>query len=320
MLSFIVIGYNEERNLRRCFNSIYKTCKFIKNLKYEIIYVDSKSTDKSVQIAKEYQNIRIYSITGKCNAAIGRNIGAKESKGTILFFIDADMELNETFLNKVFDKDRKIKFNLVTGTVIDYVDDVEYQYRIDEEKFISGGIFLIKKDIWDKMTGMRTKYKTGENADLGLRLIKKGFPITRLPETIANHYTIPYLSKSRIWKMIWDKSVFYSRCILYRDHIFNKHMYKFLWKNDKTFICLASFIGISLLLPGILLYLGIAYLLLVGIRSFKQVKHLHVAELFMYFIVFDFLNLIYFFVFFPKAPEPEYKIINDCKTSKLLSN
>ena len=90
MISFTVIGRNEEKNLRRCFNSIYNTILYNQIKDQKVIYVDSKSTDRSIDIAKEFRSITIYCITGYCNAAIDRNIGAKESKGNIFFFIDGD--------------------------------------------------------------------------------------------------------------------------------------------------------------------------------------------------------------------------------------
>jgi glycosyltransferase involved in cell wall biosynthesis len=313
MISFIVIGLNEGRKLRKCFESIYKSIEFNKVMKYEIIYVDSKSTDNSIQVAQEFEEINIYYINGKCNAAIGRNVGAKEAKGTILFFIDADMEISKDFLAMVLDKNLKIKYNLVTGIVVDYVDGIENIHRLDDDEFLSGGIFIIKKEIWDTVKGMKTKYKTGENADLGLRLIKIGFPIIRIPEIITKHHTVPYLSKSRIWKMTWDKSKYYSRCVLYRDHIFNKHMYPFLWKNDKTFILLSFIIVASFIFTSFTLLFITVYLVLIGIRSCKQVRHLHVAELFLYFIIFDILNIFYFIIFFPTNHKETYYMVNKQK-------
>ena len=38
-------------------------------------------------------------VTGEVNAAIGRNTGAKNAIGDILFFIDGDMELVTDFYN-----------------------------------------------------------------------------------------------------------------------------------------------------------------------------------------------------------------------------
>ena len=98
MISFIVIGYNEGHKLKTCFKSIYKCVEFNRLPSYEVIYVDSKSDDKSLEIVKEFPSIKAFTILGDCNAAIGRNIGAIEAKGSILFFVDADIHLRQTVL------------------------------------------------------------------------------------------------------------------------------------------------------------------------------------------------------------------------------
>ncbi len=89
--SFIVIGKNEGWKLSLCFQSILNCIEKNRIDNYEIIYVDSRSTDDSIERAKKIPNIKIFSIIGKCNAAIARNIGCKEAQVDILFFFDGDM-------------------------------------------------------------------------------------------------------------------------------------------------------------------------------------------------------------------------------------
>ena len=96
MISFIIIGKNEGRKLKNCIQSVLDTLNYHSISKYEIIYVDSNSSDNSVDIASKFEITRIYKLTGDLNAAIGRNLGASKSQGNILFFIDGDMELNKT--------------------------------------------------------------------------------------------------------------------------------------------------------------------------------------------------------------------------------
>ena len=79
MISFIVIGKNEAKYLARCIQSIRKTIEYNKLKKYEIIYVDSNSTDDSIKRVLKFKYVKIFKITSKPNAAIARNIGARES-------------------------------------------------------------------------------------------------------------------------------------------------------------------------------------------------------------------------------------------------
>lgn len=305
MISFIIIGHNEEKNLKRCFNSIYNTVVFNHLQKFEIIYVDSKSVDRSIEIAKEFEDIKIFSITGRCNAAIARNIGARESSGDILFFIDGDMEIKKKFLSEVLDQEKELKYDFVSGLWVNVVESSE-RMQIPSGGILPGGIFLIRKELWESVNGMRTKYQAGEDGDLGLRLFKKGIPFFRKSEIIAKHYTIPYLDKRRIWKTMFNMSIFYSRCVLYRNHIFNKQMYYTLWNRDKTFILLIFIIIYTIVSFSSLPWCLLVYLLAVCLRSIKQEKYLSIFGLVLYFIALDVLNLIFLFTFFPKNKKVEY--------------
>ena len=310
MISFIVIGRNEEKNLKRCFESIFTTIEYNKIKDYEIVYVDSKSTDKSIEIVKSFTEVKIFCITGEFNTAIARNIGANESKGNILFFIDGDMELNTSFLSSVLDKNGQMKYSFVSGQLVDVVKGAENEQTLSSS-FLPGGIFLIDSKEWRSLNGMRTKFKTGEDLDLGLRLHKKGCRLVRKSEVIANHHTIPYLHRSRIWKMVWNKSLYCSRCVLYRNHICNIRMYHLLWLSDKTFILLLFTIAFSFIVPtSMVLFISI-YLLAVIIRSFKQKNYISRLEFVSYYIVFDLLNLFFLLTFFPKNKKICYIKIHD---------
>ena len=160
-ISFIVIGKNEAKNLQKCFHSIFDTINYNNLKKYEVIYVDSKSTDDSITRAKKFPKVKIFHITGHCNAAIGRNIGAKEAKGDVFFFIDGDMEIKSSFLPLVYNEKSGLRCQLVSGQVKNYNYDKEdnllgtsYQFKkLIKEKYFTtaGGIFLIKKRLWDEI-------------------------------------------------------------------------------------------------------------------------------------------------------------------------
>lgn len=311
MISFIVIGRNEGEKLRLCFNSIYDTISFNSVQDFEILYIDSKSIDNSIQIAKEYEEISIYSITDTCNAAIARNIGGNEAKGDVLFFIDGDMEINKHFFSHVFSKNMECKYPLVTGQIIDVVEDYENTARVNDKlQYLTCGVFIIRKKLWKSVNGMRTKFLNGEDVDLGLRLIKKGFPLVCKPEIITKHFTVPYLHKSRIWKMMWNKSTFYSRCVLYRDLIWNKNMYSYMFHVDKTFILLVLSLVLVLIFPAKIFLFSSIYFIAILLRSFKQKKHMSVFEYAVFFTISDVLNLFYFFTFFPKMKNTEYIAVN----------
>jgi len=109
MICFIIIGKNEGHKLVNCINSIKKTIAENKIGDYEIIYVDSKSTDNSIELVGGLdEKLKIFRISGKTNPAIGRNVGAAESDADIYCFIDGDMELVPDFFPQVLDDAGKL--------------------------------------------------------------------------------------------------------------------------------------------------------------------------------------------------------------------
>ena len=88
MISVVVIGKNEGERLAACLNSIHAA---LSKLSHEIIYVDSCSTDQSLQTARSL-GARCYLLAEKdTTAGLGRFVGAKEARGEYLLFLDGDM-------------------------------------------------------------------------------------------------------------------------------------------------------------------------------------------------------------------------------------
>ena len=63
MISFIIIGKNEGWRLQKCLQSISYVVEQDAIVNYEIIYVDSQSTDNSIELAKQY-GAKAFFITG----------------------------------------------------------------------------------------------------------------------------------------------------------------------------------------------------------------------------------------------------------------
>lgn len=315
MISFIIIGKNEGFKLYKCFNSIFKTIK-INNLKnFEIIYVDSNSTDNSIEIAMKFNNLKVFLITGACNAAIARNIGAIESTGDVLFFIDGDMEIQHNFLPLVYDENSGLKYNFVSGQWINYYYDFK-GLLVNKEVFketnfedknlpITGGIFFIKRHLWFQLKGMKTKLKVHEDYDLGLRLAKQKVFLLRKKDLLAIHHTIPYNDRIRIWKLLLSGSTFY-RIVLFRENIFNQYAWKVFIRNNYTFFILLISIFLSFYFYNI--FLLTFYFLSVVLRTYfrRERKIRIILTNLIYFPIYEISLLFCFFLFWPKEKKLKY--------------
>ena len=237
MISFIIIGYNEGWRLRKSLESVFDAIAFSGINDFEVIYVDSSSTDDSIGRAKKYQGLKIFKITGKCNAAIARNIGANESIGDHLFFIDGDVEIKSEFLASILDEDGNPLHPFVTGQLIDrrystkgeYIGETFFNANpLKQDSYIAftGGIFLIKRELWDLVGGMRNKYKRSQDIDFCLRLAKAGYLLLKKKDVVGIHYTTSYYDEVRKWDMLFKGYFSYTNGILFRDHIFNKYFTK----------------------------------------------------------------------------------------------
>lgn len=309
VISFIIIGKNEEKNLARCINSIYKGIAATGISDYEIIYVDSNSSDGSISVASSFPEVIVYKITGPSNAAMGRSVGAKNATGKVLFFVDGDMEIYSEFLVKYWNKETNdIDYPILGGQTLDIVEP--QPIRRVASRIFPGGTFLIKRHIWESVGGMRTRFKTGEESDLMLRLMRKGHRLFRPKELIVNHYTVPYMANSRMWKSMWNKNIFYNRAVIYRHHFFDKNAWDLMYRADKTFILLVlSIITLLIYWPAGLALLAI-YLLTVILRAFKTRINVSLPQMIGFYFMSDFLNLVNFFTFFPKDLREEYAKVN----------
>jgi len=92
-ISVVINTYNEEKNLKRCLESV-------RQLAGEIVVVDMHSTDKTVEIAKKFgAKVFEHDYTGFVEPA--RNFALRQAQGDWIFLIDADEELQKSLLEKL---------------------------------------------------------------------------------------------------------------------------------------------------------------------------------------------------------------------------
>jgi len=108
-LSVIIPQYNEEKDIVECLKSLFN--QSYKN--FEIIVVDDGSTDNSLNLIKQFsKKVKILQQDHR-GPGIARNLGANNSKGEILIFVDADMTFDVDYLKNLV---KPIIENEITGT------------------------------------------------------------------------------------------------------------------------------------------------------------------------------------------------------------
>ncbi len=192
-VSFIVIAYNEEKNIAYCIKSIEKQYKLEKN--YEIIIVDDGSKDNTTKIINELKkkNHAIKIVTDGKNHGRGysRYIGTKLVKGDYIAMIDADIILPAKWL---FTCLKYIKhYDVVGGIALPY-GDVAYihqKFRLKLKKIkgsviITGNNGLYNRAILKKVN-FNKQLREGEDVDFNYHLISKGFTNFCIQQLIVKH-------------------------------------------------------------------------------------------------------------------------------------
>jgi glycosyltransferase involved in cell wall biosynthesis len=102
-VSVIVPVYNAEKYLGKCFHSLYQ--QTLRPEYFEIIVVDDRSTDNSLEICSKFsdkrENVKILKNTKNLGLGLTRNRGIKESKGEYIYFLDADDYIDPITLEKL---------------------------------------------------------------------------------------------------------------------------------------------------------------------------------------------------------------------------
>ncbi len=99
-VSVVIPVYNEEAVIGDCLKSLEKQAYE----DFEVIIIDDGSTDKTLDILSKLQTpnykLQILKQEHKGPGA-ARNLGAKQAKGKILVFVDADMTFDKDFIKKL---------------------------------------------------------------------------------------------------------------------------------------------------------------------------------------------------------------------------
>ena len=89
-ISFIVLCFNEEKNINKTIEEIFKTSKVCDLKNFEIIVIDDGSFDNSYNIVKKHKSIKKFK--NKINLGMGGayKAGLKKSKGEYVIMIPGD--------------------------------------------------------------------------------------------------------------------------------------------------------------------------------------------------------------------------------------
>lgn len=121
-ISVIIPTLNEEKNILRCLDGI------VGDPKIEMIISDGRSTDRTVEIAERYKDVKV--VSSPMGRSVQMNTGASCAHGEILLFLHADCVLSTKAVLNIRDV---FKNNCIVGGAfkIKLLSD-KFPYRLIE--------------------------------------------------------------------------------------------------------------------------------------------------------------------------------------------
>ena len=193
MLSIVVIGRNEGPRLVRCLESIAQMTPLPGLV--EVIYVDSGSTDGSLERAAQFKvKLKRLESANPC-AAAGRNAGWREAKAPIIFFLDGDTALERNFVADTISELNDPKVAVVFGSRREINPKASIYNRLCDLDWIApsgatdfcGGDALIRRDVLERVGGFDERLIAGEEPEMCQRIRTLGFTILHIDRPMTGH-------------------------------------------------------------------------------------------------------------------------------------
>lgn len=193
VLSVVIIGRNEGPRLTRCIRSVL-AMRDVRGA-FEIIYVDSASSDGSAEHAKTLGASVIVVHPERPSAALGRNAGWRAARAPVVLFLDGDTILNPDFVAKALPLLKDPKVAVVWGhrrelrpeaSIYNRVLDLDWIYPPGPSEFC-GGDALMRRSALELVGGFDERLIAGEEPELCQRLRAQGLRIEHIDQPMTLH-------------------------------------------------------------------------------------------------------------------------------------
>lgn len=181
-LSVVVITQNEADRVEDCLDSVFAACRRAVST-FEVILVDSASSDGTVERASEYP-VSILRIPDEhvISCGAGRYVGDAVASGELTLHVDGDMRLSAEWLVEAVSY---LRDQQDVAGVEGCLNEVDQDGVVDVDKI--GGVMLFDTAALDAVGGFDPWLVGYEDIDVGYRLTDAGYRLVRLPVLSAEH-------------------------------------------------------------------------------------------------------------------------------------
>ncbi|BCD60566.1 MULTISPECIES: glycosyltransferase family 2 protein [unclassified Nitratiruptor] len=227
-ISVIIPIFNEEKYIAKCLDSIIEQ-EYPKE-KMEVLLIDGGSSDKTIDIIKQYQEkypfFRLLHNSKKI-VPTAMNIGIKNAKGEYIIRLDAHSSYPKDYLRKLIYWHKKLGADNVGGIVVTKVKNKTktsnaiknvlsdrlgvgstFRSGVDAIKEVDTVPFgCYKKEIFNKIGLYDERLVRNQDIELNKRLKKMGGKIYLIPDIKATYYareTFKDLAKNSFENGKWN--------------------------------------------------------------------------------------------------------------------
>lgn len=205
LVSIIIPTYNEEKYIKRCLDSVCKQSYDLSNC--EILIVDGGSTDKTIELVKEYKKLNIKIIENKKRlVTYAVNLGIENSQGEFIIRMDAHAEFDEYYVENCIKYIQNGEYDNVGGVAetkgIGFsgeanADILSSKFGVGNSKFRvgnKGGLVdtvpfgTFKREIFDRIGLFDVELPRSEDNDFNSRIRKNGGKVFLSPDIKFIYY------------------------------------------------------------------------------------------------------------------------------------
>lgn len=253
-ISIVIPMYNEARHIGRTLLAAQKAAHAA-NVECELIVVDNGSNDQGPHIARQF-GATVLSLPGLLIGAL-RNRGTAIASGEWLAFIDADVEMPETWLQPLFDIEASgqadvFGLDLHTPAEAPWFATA-WQRRTSQPAhrashsvdWLPSSNLLMRRAWFDKVGGFNEALRTGEDKEFTLRLHKQGARLLSVNDLVALHWGYEMNWREWMGKEMWRQG---SHLQLLRTQGMSLRLLRFPMLS--LLVWLLDFLAISALFDG----------------------------------------------------------------------
>ena len=219
--------------------------------RFEVLVVDNGSHDKTLEIAKSFQDRLSLKILQKTNVRISalRNLGARAAAGDILAFLDADCLAPEDWLDRILelapaDGVGVLGANYLLPEDSTWVGRTWHRYQEAPKSgaisHVPAGDLIMRREDFLKLGGFDETIQTNEDYELCERARKAGMQVRAFPRIGVVH-----LGTAQSLRVFFRKQAWHGTHVVkvFLRNMLKSHNRKAVFFAGWTLLCLLGIVG-----------------------------------------------------------------------------